>query len=1157
VNGLVENNTLTRNDWCGAAVLDSTDNTLAYNYVEDNWLGLYLDNADYNNIVGNDIQANRDSGMYIYESDNNNIIENTVMNSEWGIYVDSSEYNDIVENTCSQALLFEGITVVSYSAYNYIANNTCNNNTNHGIGLWESDDNVIWNNTCQGNDNFGVALWDSQRITVEANILEENLGAISIDNSTQIMALDNQIASNYNHGIFIEDSDLCTIDGNIMTDNGISINSDVLANWNTHTIPDTNTVSGRSVCYLKNQTGGAAPADAAQVILANCTGMLVNGQNNSNIEIGISLGFSSNNTVSDNIASHNNQHGIYLQLSDGIIIQNNTISSNQFDGLSLSGSNYCSMYENRISGNDCGIRLDNSSNNTIWNNDIFENQERGFTYPMAEAGCSDNSISHNGKKNMQSSQLTTGPEPPAYVLNLEGIKPAALDYQVVIQDVPVYLWEDGCGPTSMGMVMGYWDGAGFDNLVEGDASSQTTAVNNMISSQGNWDDYCLPLDNWPVKPDKSELPMGDEHDSDSIADFSMTSRSYYDNAYGWSWNKHSIPGYVGYVQHVAPEYKISLDDKEWGELTWDNFRAEIDANHPVFLVVDTDADGYTDHAVVAIGYGEEAGVPMYNCLDTWDMSYDHWYEFNEMQSGRSFGIFKGMFFDLEKSGYGFHLESSDGNQIHHNNIINNTIQSFDDGDNSWDNGYPSGGNYWSDYQVLDHAIIETNYGNITFQMYPDEIPITTENFISYVEADFYSDTLFHRVIDNFVIQGGGYYRDSGNLTLKTELYPPIPLETSPVRTHTDGAVSMAREADPDSATCQFFICDGPQPFLDDNYAVFGHVVEGMDVVRTIAALPKQSEGGLFDVPVDDVIINRISLVNITVADEYCGPNQDLEGGDGLGDIPYYGIANIDLSVDIVNETVLTTTGDVWNFNIGYTDIIYCTLWVNEGGAWWNLDAYCLVDYATGEVTMSDGWPLWTGLSIHAWLNYITPNIAQDNYPLMAPVDHNLESYAISLDEGWNLISLPLAPCHESIIQVLSGIDGKWDYILTYDAAIDNPWQSCNVIKPHQLNNLRELDTSMGIWINVTQQNVTLTVYGHAPATTSMELHAGWNLVGYPSLNTTMTIADAFWGTGANIVEICDTGQPYNLCEVGPTYIMQPGEGYWVHVPADTIWIVDW
>lgn len=127
------------------------------------------------------------------------------------------------------------------------------------------------------------------------------------------------------------------------------------------------------------------------------------------------------------------------------------------------------------------------------------------------------------------------------------------------------------------------------------------------------------------------------------------------------------------------------------------------------------------------------------------------------------------------------------------------------------------------------AVIETEKGRIKFVLYEDQAPITTANFIGLAENGFYDGLSFHRVEPNFVIQGGD---PKGNGTGGSGKH--IKLEVSPGLKHGEaGGVAMARSSQPDSASSQFYITLAPTPFLDGNYAVFGRVVEGLDVAQQI------------------------------------------------------------------------------------------------------------------------------------------------------------------------------------------------------------------------------------------------------------------------------------------------------------------------------------
>ena len=233
-------------------------------------------------------------------------------------------------------------------------------------------------------------------------------------------------------------------------------------------------------------------------------------------------------------------------------------------------------------------------------------------------------------------QSTSGPLAPEGVFQgLALNSPEA----VTVLDVPAYLWHHGCGPTSAGMVLGYWDSHGFDDLVSGNALTQTPDVDAMIASTENYDDYCVPIDSPPtLLPDLSEPPAGDEHADNSLADFMKTSQSAHDNYYGWSWFNHMDDALSGYVELVAPAYFTSVQNWYFNDFSWEAFKAEIDAGRPPVFLVDTDGDGYTDHFVPAIGYSEDGGTNQYACLNTWDQDV-HWYEYQKISAGQPWGIY--------------------------------------------------------------------------------------------------------------------------------------------------------------------------------------------------------------------------------------------------------------------------------------------------------------------------------------------------------------------------------------------------------------------------------------------------------------------------------------------------------------------------------------
>lgn len=160
-------------------------------------------------------------------------------------------------------------------------------------------------------------------------------------------------------------------------------------------------------------------------------------------------------------------------------------------------------------------------------------------------------------------------------------------------------------------------------------------------------------------------------------------------------------------------------------------------------------------------------------------------------------------------------------------------------------------------------IIQTNMGNIELELFEDKAPITTKNFINYINAGFYDGTIFHRVIDNFMIQGGGFDENMNqkptNAAIKNEADNNV--------SNDKYTIAMARTTDPDSASSQFFINIKDNGFLNHRaktmdgwgYCVFGKVSKGEDVVDKIKAVSTTSKFGHDDVPVNNVVIIKASI----------------------------------------------------------------------------------------------------------------------------------------------------------------------------------------------------------------------------------------------------------------------------------------------------------
>ena len=163
-----------------------------------------------------------------------------------------------------------------------------------------------------------------------------------------------------------------------------------------------------------------------------------------------------------------------------------------------------------------------------------------------------------------------------------------------------------------------------------------------------------------------------------------------------------------------------------------------------------------------------------------------------------------------------------------------------------------------------HILMTTTLGSMTLELDADNAPTTVENFLSYVSNSFYDGTIFHRVIDNFMIQGGGFTADMEQKAMQA----PIENEANNGLKNGRGTIAMARTQDPHSATAQFFINVQDNDFLNHTgenmqgwgYAVFGKVTDGEDVLDKIRCVQTGSQAGHQDVPVEPIIIESVTVI---------------------------------------------------------------------------------------------------------------------------------------------------------------------------------------------------------------------------------------------------------------------------------------------------------
>lgn len=305
----------------------------------------------------------------------------------------------------------------------------------------------------------------------------------------------------------------------------------------------------------------------------------------------------------------------------------------------------------------------------------------------------------------------------------------------------------------------------------------------------------------------------------------------------------------------------------------------------------------------------------------------------------------------------------------------------------------------------------------------------------------------------------------------------------------------------------------------------------------------------------------------TGIDAYSGPNQDQPGSDSIGDTPYVIDSDSQDNYPLVHPfgtdySLPPTNLDARLSGNGLENVtLTWNLSADDGGGKDDVIRYDIHRGTTYD-RRGNGYVLldqvWNGTSTYEDVsagegdpdNYFYRLCAVNSKDVSSSAPYQGAKFTRQLAPGPNLVSVPLKTFDGLIDVVLQTV--RYDNVWSYDSS-SREWKSSMKHKMYS-GGLSDLNETMGVWVGVTEAS-NLTLAGIVPAQTTVDLRAGWNLVGFPSFNATYTVADLRAETGATRVEGYDSAPPYFLRVLGDAEVLQAGQGYWVRVDADTVWTV--
>ena len=741
-NDNISGNNIT-NDNIGIYIVSSNFDNVSGNNVANNWPdGIYLYSSSNNNLTGNNI-ANSNVGFYLYSSSYNSMSGNNITNNNYGAYVYYYSINDSISANSVVASGYAGIYVDAFSSNSSISGNNITgiSGSYHGLYLSSSSNSSIRGNNVANNDN-GIELYYSCNDSNVSgnNVTNNNYGICLYSSFTNSSISGNNITASSIYGVDVEGSLNSSISGNTFTNDGLYVLNSYQSSVTS------NTVNGKPLVYLEG-TSNYTVGNAGQVVLVSCNNVTVANLNLSNASVGVELWATNNGTVSGNILA-NNHLGIYLYSSYNNVISGNNVTNNTF-GLGFDPSSDNEIYHNNIINNSGQAGTDESGSRDVWDNGY----PSGGNYWSDYAGDDLNSgpyqnvtdsdgigdtpyvIDDSNVDNYPLMQPWTGPLPTSTTITLS-----------------VSLVSVGSNVTCTATVSGVNVGTRGTGTVTWSTSSSTGSFGTPVCILSSGSCSTTYSDSRPGSETIAACYSGDSDYQPSSGSTTLTVVSsgpvYYSKNYAsvqaainnvpTGSNLIVGPGKYGERLVLSKPLTIIGDPSQDGQAVFSG------GGSGIYLTVYSGASGTIVTGFEITSYAEGILVYASNCqiysntmssivedgiaLDgssaTGDVVYDNVFQntptaVNLTDSAGGNTIYGNIIssqatvtLNVGTSGNTVYqnviwansivlnITGSQGNTFYHNDFLA-TVQITSTGINSWNDTYPSGGNYWSDYNGQD------------------------------------------------------------------------------------------------------------------------------------------------------------------------------------------------------------------------------------------------------------------------------------------------------------------------------------------------------------------------------------------------------------------------------------------------------------------------